>query len=344
MSGDQRADQRDGRRRQLPPPTSAPTRPSSSPVPQRHSAFFGVLEALRQDSLTKILAEPNLVTISGRPAYVFVGGAFGYHDRATSTGTTVEFKDYGTRLDFVPIVLGNGRIRLEVRPSVSERDDCQRRRQGIPALRTREAETGVELRAGQTLAIAGLVQQRIEASNTACPGSARCPTSGAPVPHGPAHQTNEVELLILVTPGAGRCHGRQPGAALRAGHGNGRPQRLGAVLQGHLEVPDCCPDGAGGVRRPVRPAAAAMPGPRQSGRGQPATQRRRPAVRPADATPARPRTPSPSRNGPAQRNRLFSAPPATMYRPATTRPHAGRGIAEQLRAAPYAGPHRTMAC
>ncbi|HYW78264.1 MAG TPA: pilus assembly protein N-terminal domain-containing protein, partial [Thermoguttaceae bacterium] len=85
-----------------------------------------VIEALREDKLAKIMAEPNLVAISGRPSFFSVGGEFGYiksTDRVNGT-SSVAFKDYGTRVDFVAIVLGNGRIRLEVRPSVSEIDEA----------------------------------------------------------------------------------------------------------------------------------------------------------------------------------------------------------------------------
>ena len=97
-----------------------------------NSSFFAVLDALREDRLAKILAEPNLVTISGRPAYFLAGGELGYQTSSGLTGTNVEFKQYGTRVDVVPIVLGNGRIRLEVRPSVSE-PDAANSAGGIPS-------------------------------------------------------------------------------------------------------------------------------------------------------------------------------------------------------------------
>ena len=79
------------------------------------NAFFGVLNALRQDSLAKLDAEPDLVAVSGRPAYMLVGGEYGYQVTNALSGTMVGFKEYGTRLDFVPIVLGNGRMHIDIR-------------------------------------------------------------------------------------------------------------------------------------------------------------------------------------------------------------------------------------
>jgi len=80
------------------------------------SSFFGVLEALRQDNLAKVLAEPTLVTVSGRPAFFNVGGEIPVLVPQSLGSVSIEYKKYGTQLDFVPIVLGNGHIRLEVRP------------------------------------------------------------------------------------------------------------------------------------------------------------------------------------------------------------------------------------
>lgn len=133
------------------------------------TTFFGVLEAMRHDNMAKLLAEPTLVTVSGRPASfqcggevpVVTGGAVG-----VSPNTT--YKPYGTQVDFVPIVLGNGRIRLEVRPEVSE-IDASRGTADQPAFRNRRVDTGVEMEAGQTLAIAGLIETKIESSRQGLP-------------------------------------------------------------------------------------------------------------------------------------------------------------------------------
>ena len=87
-----------------------------------NSAFLGFLEALKRENLLKVLAEPNLVTVSGRPASYLVGGEVPYPQPTGFGNISINFKPFGTQIDFVPIVLGNGGVRLEVRPQVSELD------------------------------------------------------------------------------------------------------------------------------------------------------------------------------------------------------------------------------
>ena len=90
-----------------------------------NSSFFGVIDALRQYDLVKVLAEPTLTTVSGRPAAFNAGGEFPILIPQGLGTVAVEYKRFGTRVDFVPIVLGNGNIRLEVRPQVSEIDNAR---------------------------------------------------------------------------------------------------------------------------------------------------------------------------------------------------------------------------
>ena len=207
-----------------------------------NSSFFAVLDALREDKLAKILAEPNLVTISGRPAYFLAGGELGYQTSSGLTGTNVEFKQYGTRVDVVPIVMGNGRIRLEVRPSVSE-PDAANSVGGVPSLKTREVDTGVEMRAGQTLAVAGLVQQRIESSNRGLPWISEVPYLGAPF-RTVKETVNEVELLILVTPELVDAMDASQVPPCGPGLNTTSPSDCELFLKGHMEVPKCCPHGS----------------------------------------------------------------------------------------------------
>jgi len=96
--------------------------------------FFGFLEALRQYNMVKVLANPTLVTTSGRPASFKVGGEFPILVPAGLGTISIEYKPFGTRVDFVPIVLGNGNLRLEVRPQVSEIDEA---RKGVEHLKKR---------------------------------------------------------------------------------------------------------------------------------------------------------------------------------------------------------------
>ena len=145
------------------------------------------------------------------------------------------FKEYGTRLDFVPIVLGNGRMHIDVRASVSE-PDAANSIDGIPALTTREVETGVELRAGQTLAIAGLIQQHRRGQQPRFAVDQRDPLPGRALSLGqPSDQRDRAARARHA--GDRRRHGARPGADLHARHADDRSQRLGTVLQRHWKFP-----------------------------------------------------------------------------------------------------------
>ncbi|NQT13447.1 MAG: pilus assembly protein N-terminal domain-containing protein [Planctomycetes bacterium] len=214
-----------------------------------NSAFFGVLEALRQDNLAKILAEPTLVTTSGRPAFFQVGGEVPYLVPQGLGTTAIEYKEYGTRVDFVPIVLGNGKIRLEVRPRVSEIDAARSivsDGQVIYAFTKHEVDTGVQMQSGQTLAIAGLVQTRVESQRRGVPWVSDLPYIGAAFRR-LEEKNNEIELLIFVTPelvDAMDAHEVPPcGPGMRTAS----PNDCELYLKGYTEVPRCCPPGGPGM-------------------------------------------------------------------------------------------------
>ena len=105
----------------LPPLSTVTNSPIASTfgfnVMSGSSAFFGVLEALRQDGLMKIMSEPTLVTVSGRAASFNSGGEIPVPEPQSLGTISISWKKYGTQIDFVPIVLGNGKIRLELRPA-----------------------------------------------------------------------------------------------------------------------------------------------------------------------------------------------------------------------------------
>ncbi|HTQ38686.1 MAG TPA: pilus assembly protein N-terminal domain-containing protein [Pirellulales bacterium] len=170
---------------------------------KNNTAFFGFLDALRKEDLLKILADPTLVTVSGRPAQFKVGGEIPYPANSTLNGVSVSYKDTGITVDFVPVVLGNGNIRLEVRPIERDLDPTQSFEIApnveAPAFTLRQVDTGVEMRAGQTLAIAGLVQKKLNAEKREIPWLGEMPYIGAAFRQ--VKQTSEeVELLFLVTP------------------------------------------------------------------------------------------------------------------------------------------------
>jgi pilus assembly protein CpaC len=208
----------------------------------RSSAFFGVLEALRQDNLVKVLAEPTLVTVSGRPAAFNVGGETPFIVPQSLGTVQITWKKDGTQLDFVPIVLGNGMIRLEVRPRVSELDPSRSvvvSDYVIPGFKVREVETGVEMNAGQTLAIAGLVQERTEAVRRGLPWVGELPYVG--MMFGKVQEkVNEVELLILITPELVSAVDPQQLPPCGPGMMTDSPSDKELFLRRHIEVPNCC--------------------------------------------------------------------------------------------------------
>ena len=207
------------------------------------NAFFGFLETLRSYNLAKLMAEPTLVTVSGRPAKFMVGGEFPILVPGGLGTVSIEYKTFGTSVDFVPIVLGNGNIRLEVRPSVTERDDAGGVN-GVPAIRTRFVDTAAEMRAGQTLALAGLVQRQIEAENRGVPLVSDLPWIGAAFRR-VEHRVNEVELLVLVTPELVAPMDRCQVPECLPGSFTTTPSDHELYGKGYLEVPKCCDGGYG---------------------------------------------------------------------------------------------------
>jgi pilus assembly protein CpaC len=236
----------------------APSQTANNPVPgtfafniaNGSSAFFGVLDALREDRLMKILAEPTLVTVNGRAANFHVGGEFAITVPQSLGTNSIEYKKYGMDIDFVPIVLGNGKIRLEVRPNVSEIDFSTTYSlpgssgNGPPALKERSVDTAVEMMAGQTLAIAGLVESRIESMNHGLPWISEVPYIGAPFRS--VHESiNEVEVLIMVTPDLVAPLDACDVPPCGPGLATTSPSDWELFMEGHLEVPNCCPASGG---------------------------------------------------------------------------------------------------
>jgi pilus assembly protein CpaC len=183
-------------------PVASGTQTLTLGVVNAGSNFFGLIEALRQDQLAKILAEPTLVTVSGRPAYFNAGGLIPVPVPQSLGTVTIQYRPYGTQIDFVPIVLGGGAIRLEVRPQISELDPATGvtiNGTFINGIKERTIETGVEMMAGQTLALGGLVQERVEATRRGIPLIMDVPYLGVLFSR-KREQKNEIELLITVTP------------------------------------------------------------------------------------------------------------------------------------------------
>ncbi len=167
----------------------------------------GVIDALAQDNLVHLLAEPNLTAMSGETASFLVGGEFPIPIAQTNNGTngstiTVDFKQYGVSLSFVPTVLASGRINMHVRPEVSELTNQGAVQIGnltIPALTVRRVDTTVELGSGESFAIAGLLQDATTLTGNGVPFLGDVPILGA-LFRSDSFQRNETELVIMVTP------------------------------------------------------------------------------------------------------------------------------------------------
>ncbi|MGE3639964.1 MAG: pilus assembly protein N-terminal domain-containing protein [Pirellulales bacterium] len=204
--------------------------------------FFGLLEALEQRNIAKILAEPNITAVSGRPAQFNVGGEFPIVVPQSLGTSSIEFKKYGTQIDFLPIVLGNGKIRLEVRPTISEIDPTlgvQLQGTNVPALTLRQVDTAVEMQAGQTFALAGLVQERTESEFRGLPYISDLPIIGVPF-RKTRNKVNEIELLIMVTPEFVDAMDACEVACCGPGYGTTNPTNCQLYCAGHLEVPAQC--------------------------------------------------------------------------------------------------------
>ncbi len=161
------------------------------------------IRAMADNGLFRILAEPNLVAISGETATFWAGGEFPYPVAEGALGTpSTKFKDFGIQLDFTPVVRGHQLIRLRVAPFVSELDFSISSIIGgfsVPGLKTRATETTVELGNGETIAIAGLLKEEIAGVASRVPGIGDVPILGA-LFRSVYFQRSLTELVILVTP------------------------------------------------------------------------------------------------------------------------------------------------
>ncbi len=181
--------------------------------------------------------------MSGRPASFNSGGEIFFQVNNGVSGSTVESEKFGTLVHFVPIVLGDGRIRLEVRPTISELDDSAPIGGEIFRTKISEVDTGVEMQAGQTLAIAGLIQTRVKANQRGLPYISDIPYLGVPFRR-VSEEVEEIELLIFVTPEFGEAMDPHEVPPCGPGMETMSPTNCELYFQGKIEVPACGPCGA----------------------------------------------------------------------------------------------------
>ena len=175
-------------------------------LPRADMAFF--LDALSENQYLRLLANPTLVAVNGEEAGFLAGGEFpvpvvqsGSGGGTGSSAISIEYKEYGVRLNFKPIVLGDGTIRLYASPEVSELDYANGTTvngTSVPGILARKAETTIELKSGQSFAMAGLLSNSENATNSNVPGLGDLPVLG-PLFRSVRYQNKETELVILVT-------------------------------------------------------------------------------------------------------------------------------------------------
>jgi pilus assembly protein CpaC len=169
------------------------------------SGLGAFIKMLQQRGLFRSLAEPSLLAASGDSASFLAGGEFPYpvlQGGGNSNAVTIQFKEFGIRLNFKPTITNSGMIRLEVRPEVSQLDFANATQIAgflIPSLLARRAQTTVELADGQTFAIAGLVDNSMAKAITKVPILGDIPILGYLFKSEEFRQ-NRTELLVLVTP------------------------------------------------------------------------------------------------------------------------------------------------
>ena len=252
----------------------------------------GVVRALKNKGLFQSLAEPNLVASSGKEASFLAGGEYPYpiaQPSASGTTFTIMFKEFGVRLNFTPTVLGGDLIHIKVRPEVSALDFANAiTLEGfrIPALSTRRTETEVELRDGQTFAIAGLMNNTLTSNMAKIPGIGDIPVLGL-LFRSKAHQKNQTELVVMITPQI--IKRGQPGVS----------EGLPSLVEPYLGAPDKSlpnPDAYVGSpryqpnRKAPAPSPAPVPAPQQPASQPQQVQSNEATVAPQTATESVERT------------------------------------------------------
>jgi pilus assembly protein CpaC len=198
------------------------------------------INALEEKGLARSLAEPNLVALSGDTASFLAGGEYPIPVPGSLGTVTIDYKRYGVGLAFTPTVLGDGVINLKIEPEVSQIDPTTTITAGnitIPALIVRRANTTVELRDGQSFAIAGLLQAINSTDQKQLPWLADVPVLGA-LARSASYQRKETDLVIIVTPRIVRP--ARPGDVLRTPLDTSKPANdpeFFLLGQGEVTVP-----------------------------------------------------------------------------------------------------------
>ncbi|MFG1420708.1 type II and III secretion system protein family protein [Roseixanthobacter liquoris] len=198
-----------------------------------------LIQALEEKGLARRLAEPNLVALSGETASFLAGGEVPIPVSEENGSVTVQYKEYGIRLNFTPIVLERGLINMKLQPEVSQVDESTRVTTGaisVPSFITRRASTILEVRDGQSFAMAGLLQTTHSNTQSQLPWVGQLPVLGA-LFRSSSFQEDETDLVIIVTPRL--VSPARPGLPLRTPLDTKLPGNdVDFFLMGKLEVDD----------------------------------------------------------------------------------------------------------
>ncbi|MBV9122561.1 MAG: hypothetical protein JO112_04320, partial [Planctomycetes bacterium] len=201
--------------------------------------FLAFLTALRDENLAKILSQPRVLAMSGRPASILSGGEQAIPEPGGLGVIGVRFEPFGTSLSVLPIVMGNGKIHLEIDPQISQLNQAfgtTIQGTSVPGRQTQHVHTVVEMEDGQTLAIGGLVEHTVQGSTTKVPVLGDLPFLGVFF-SSKTYNDSETELLVVVTP-----HVVDPMSCAQApkifpGQETRNPDDFELFLEGILEAP-----------------------------------------------------------------------------------------------------------
>jgi pilus assembly protein CpaC len=219
-----------------------------------NNQFTVLLDLLEQNNMAKILADTQLVADSGRAASLLSGGEVPI-PISNGFATSIDFREFGTSLDCVPIVQADGLIRLEMLTQVRDvAGDLRDSVTGTPGFRTRSVNTAVTIPAGRTIAIAGIIQNRSDTEVRGIPYLMDMPWVGGLFRRS-VETFNEVDLVVIIRP---EFVGSVDPVEMPEGPGRATvlPNDTEFYLKGYIEVPSCCPTEELG---PVLPFEATPP-------------------------------------------------------------------------------------
>ena len=203
--------------------------------------FVAFMEALEQHNLAKLLDQPTLVAQHGRPAEFLSGGEIPIAVASGLGTTSIEFRPFGTKLDIVPLIHSSGDVTLEVRAEVSEVASDLGNVGGVPGFRVRRVNTGVRMRPGHTLALAGDYRSNSQSEKRGIPHLMHSPVWGAFFRKNEDTNT-ETELVFTITPRLIRDVDPTQVPSLGPGQLTDPPSDHEFYLDGYMEVPRCKDD------------------------------------------------------------------------------------------------------